>query len=201
MERLRAFLVDNVLGRSLYTDELTYYLENGKIEGVYSDRMTFSNLLDSGTGVKFDLFVDSHELLYEIDADKNRLALRKDFSSSSVFRYELAKRRGSGLITGFMRFVTSSLQHVPAEAMASTVLDIQVTPDGIAWKEKEMLYRDQPGTGDEYRSVAFEANCRLFLEQAKARYEYDGVCMDVDPKTFARTPSDAIIPKFVAKER
>ena len=199
MQDIVAYLQTNIIGRTLYTAELQYGLEGGAIEGVYSDQMTFSNLTYSATGVQFDLLVVSRERLYEMENGRQK-ALRKDFSSVSHFRYELARRLSTGGITGFMRFVAASLYPVPAEAMASAVFDCILKENELSWKEREMLYRDQPASGGGHLPVTFEAKCRFFLEDGKARYEYDGVCLDVDPHDLSRTPSAATYPKFVARE-
>lgn len=201
LRNIADFLRDAILGRTLYTDELSYALEGGAIEGVYSDQMTFSNMLASPFGLHFDLFVVSNEKQYVVDKDKRRRELRKDFSGASLFRYELARRKSSGQITGFMRFVSSSLADVPAEAMASSVTRLVFANGELSWREREILYRDQPAADGGHKPVAFEASCRLFLEGGKARYEYAGVCLDVDPDTLERRPSDAVYPQFLAKER
>lgn len=201
MQTIVEYLRTNIMGRTLYTDELEYALENGALLGVYSDQMTFSNLSASPTGMQFDLFVVSRERLFESGADGGRGTLRKDFSGASHFRYELARRRSSGAITGFMHFVSSSLDAVPAEAMASVVRDIRLDGTVLSWQEKEMLYRDQPGPEQSWRAVAFEADCRFFVENGKARYEYSGVCLDVDTDDWSRRPSQAALPKFLSKEK
>ena len=41
------FLKENIIGRNLFTEDVVYKLENGKLEGVYSDRMIFSNLVQT----------------------------------------------------------------------------------------------------------------------------------------------------------
>ena len=200
MNAMLEFLGTAIMGRTLYTDELEYSLEGGALLGVYADQMTFSNLLSSPTGFRFDLFVVSRERLYESGADGGKGALRKDFSGPSHFRYELARRRSTGAITGFARFVSAAMDAVPAEAMASVVEDMRLDANGVSWREREMLYRDQPGPDQSWRPVAFEAECRLFSENGKARYEYNGVCLDIDPKDWSRRPSEAVYPRFLSKE-
>lgn len=201
LDDIAAFLRDRIVGRALHTDELSYSLEDGAIEGIYSDQMTFSRLLSSGSGLHFDLSVVASEKQYLVGKDGRRGALRRDFSGVSFFRYELAKRKSSGDTIGFMRFVSSSLGEVPAEAMASAVHDLRLAGESLSWREREILYRDQPGADGGHKAVAFEAACRLFSEGGKARYEYRGVCLDVDPVTLERRPSAAVFPHFLARER
>lgn len=44
------FIEENVNGRTLFTEELVYKLEDGALEGVYSDQISFSNLKYSQSG-------------------------------------------------------------------------------------------------------------------------------------------------------
>ncbi len=41
------FLKENIIGKTLLTGAV-YKLENGNLEGVYNDKMTFSNLVTTG---------------------------------------------------------------------------------------------------------------------------------------------------------
>ena len=36
------FLKGNIIGKNLFTDDVVYQLDNGKLEGVYSDKIVFS---------------------------------------------------------------------------------------------------------------------------------------------------------------
>lgn len=200
MEAIETFLRPHVMGKTLYTAPLSYSLEGGLLEGEYSDQMSFTNLLASPTGMRFDLLVVSQERIHVMDGSE-RKSLCKDFSGASHFHYELARRRSSGRITDFMRYVAASFDAVPAEAMASAVIDMRLEKGEVRWSEKEMIYRDQPGADGGFRPVAFEASCRFYLEDGKACYEYDGVYLDVDPEDMSRKASDAAYPKFIAREK
>lgn len=93
MKELIHFPETNVDGRTLSTRELTYDLENGALQGVYSDQIAFSNLRDSRSGFQLDMFLVSSEKLWLLDKAGRRAELRKDFSAVSLFRFELAERR------------------------------------------------------------------------------------------------------------
>lgn len=67
------FLKNNVIGRSLKTDEIVYEIEEGKLEGVYSDEMFFSNLSLTESGLQFDMTTITREKIYFIDANKDRV--------------------------------------------------------------------------------------------------------------------------------
>lgn len=48
-------------GKTLYTKELAYELENGALQGVYSDQISFSNLKYSQSGFQHDMFIIANE--------------------------------------------------------------------------------------------------------------------------------------------
>ena len=50
MKDILAFLGANVDGKTLFTKELVYKLENDALQGVYSDQISFSNLKHSQSG-------------------------------------------------------------------------------------------------------------------------------------------------------
>ena len=93
MKEIIDFLEANVNGKTLYTKELVYQLEEGVLEGVYADQISFSNLKYSQSGFQFDMFIVSNEKIWLVGKDGQREALRKDFSGVSLFRFELAKRK------------------------------------------------------------------------------------------------------------
>ncbi len=201
MEQVVQFLQTQVMGKNLYTDPLTYQLEAGRLEGVYEDQMSFSNLKYSSSGFCFDLFVISSEKIYRLDEVGQRSGLRQDFSGVALFRYELAQRRSTGRLTGAMRFVSATGVQVPAEAVVSGVYDLELTSEQLSWREKQILYRDQPGEGKTYRPVAFDARNRLFLHNGRLHYEYDGLCYDIDGVTLEARLSQDTFPRFLSRER
>lgn len=84
---------------------------------------------------------------------------------------------------------------------ASAVSDFRLFDGDISWEERETTYRDMPGAGGCASPVAFEAQCRFFLEEDKARYEYSGTCFDADPDSGARIPSTSVFPNYLSRER
>lgn len=63
------FLEKNLIGKILFTDKVTYTLGNGKLEGIYNDQMTFSNLVKTENGFKFNMTTLTHELIYNLDEE------------------------------------------------------------------------------------------------------------------------------------
>ena len=60
------FLRENIIGKTLLTS-VAYKLENGCLEGVYNDKMTFSNLVITENGFKFNMTTVTQELIYNLD--------------------------------------------------------------------------------------------------------------------------------------
>ena len=199
MEKIVEFLRKNVNGKTLYTDELTYYLENKKLRGTYSDQISFSNMFFSKVRFTLDMFVVSREKITETYTGH----VLRDIYSSSLYRYSIAVRRSTGDITGTLTFVASSLisEPIPAESVVSGIYDMRLEDDELSWTDDQMLYRDQLCADGLYKPIAFRSRCKLFIDRGKLIYERSQECFDVNPHTMQRMPSDSEYPVFVSKER
>lgn len=198
MENILAFLRENVNGRTLHTDEMTYTLEGG-LQGVYSDQISFSNLRSWETGLTLDMFIVANEKIYETEDDIPG-KLRRDESAVSLFRYELAKRRSTGALTGCFRFISASGRGVAAEAVVSGIHNVRLEGGALLLREEQALYRDQHAA-EGYCSVAFCANQRFSVKEGKLHFGYEAESYAVDPRTLARTPSKDAYPAFNSAER
>ena len=200
MKEMIIFLEPHVSGKTLYTKELVYELENGMLQGIYSDQISFSNLKYSRSGFQLDMFIVSNEKIWQLGVEGNRDSLRKDFSSVSLFRFELARRQSTGCVTGLFRFISSSGKDIPAEAIVSGIYDVKQEADGLSLREDQALYRDQPIQDGGFKPVAFQSVHRFFLKENKLHYEYNGKSYDVDGVTMLRHPSADSFPAFVSVE-
>ena len=73
------FLRENIIGKTLLTS-VAYKLENGCLEGVYNDKMTFSNLVITENGFKFNMTTVTQELIYNLDDKGVRTTIAKDYA-------------------------------------------------------------------------------------------------------------------------
>jgi hypothetical protein len=195
------FIEENVNGKTLFTKELVYKLENDKLEGVYSDQISFSNFKYSQSGFQLDMFIVSNEKIWIMGTDRQREKLRKDFSAVSLFRFEIAKRKSTNAMTGCFRMISASGKDVAAEAVISGIYDIHLENNVLKFLEDQVLYRDQPIQDGRYKPVAFQSEHRFYLQDGKLHYEYDGKCFDVDIQTMHRVNSPDIFPTFVSIEK
>ncbi|GAA6408314.1 hypothetical protein K040078D81_24310 [Blautia hominis] len=200
MKEIIDFIKSNVNGKTLFTKELVYELENGALQGVYSDQISFSNLKYSRSGFQLDMFIVSNEKIWLMGKDKQREELRKDFSGVSLFRFELAERKSTNGITGCFRFISASGKNVAAEAIVSGIYDVRLENDVLKLSEDQVLYRDQPIQGERFKPVAFQSEHRFYTKDRKLCYEYDGKSFDVDTKTMKRSGSSDAFPPFVSME-
>ena len=185
MKEIINFIEANVNGRTLFTEELIYKLENGALQGVYSDQISFSNLKYSQSGFQLDLFIISNEKIWLMGEDGQREELRKDFSA----------------VTGFFRFVSASGKSVAAEAVVSGIYDVRLEDNVLKLSEDQVLYRDQPIQGERFKPVAFQAEHRFYNEDGKLHYEYNGRCFDVHTETMQRSRSSDTFPPFLSVEK
>jgi len=201
MKDIVGFIEKNIDGKTLYTSELVYELENGMLQGVYSDQISFSNLKYSHTGFQMDMFIVSTEKVWTLGKDKSREHLRKDFSGVSLFRFELARRKSSGGITGLFRFISASGKDIAAEAIVSAIYGVKLDNGVLTFEEDQALYRDQPARNGCYKPVAFRSGHRFYMEGKKLHYEYNGASFDVDTSTMQRKASMDKFPPFISIEK
>lgn len=199
-EQLIAYLKEKVLGKILRTDDVTYLLEDGKLKDVYSDQMMFSDLQFTDNGVQFNMTTIAKEKVYYLDEKGECIGIKKDYTGTSVFRYELAKRKSTHELTGYMRLISTTTVAPEMEAVVQGVYDVRLKNDELKWKEQQLLYRDMPSTEGTYRPVAFDAEARFYMEEGKLRFEYVPFYYDVAPESMKRKLSADKLPSFVSKE-
>lgn len=201
MKKIISFIEENVNGRTLFTKELIYDLENGSLQGVYSDQISFSNFKYSQSGFQLDMFIVSNEKIWQMGKDGRKDSLRKDFSGVSLFRYELAQRKSTGELTGCFRFISASGKSVAAEAVISAIYNVHLNEDVLRLSEDQALYRDQPIKEGRFKSVAFQAEHCFYRKDGKLHYEYNGTCFGVDTETMQRSESSDSFPPFISVEK
>lgn len=186
MEKVIQFLKSNVIGKVLFTDDIVYKLDNGNLEGIYNDQMVFSNLVRTENGLKFSMTTVTHELIYNLDENGVRSTLVKDFTGTSVFCYELAMRKSTNKLTGYMHCVSTTVQGQTMEAIVCGIYDVALDAQGLSWKENQLLYRDNPVGEAKYKPVAFDSKARIYLDKGKVIFEYLPTLWDVNPNTLEK---------------
>ena len=186
------FLRENIIGKTLLTGAI-YKLENGNLEGEYNDKMTFSNLVTTENGFKFNMTTVTQELVYNLDDKGARTTIAKDYTGTSVFCYELAMRKSTKQITGYMRCVSTTVQDSTTEAVVCGIFDVTFDGKELKWQENQLLYRDNP--------VAFHSKVRFYLDNEKVIFEYLPTLWDISPDTLEKRLSKDDYPPYISKEQ
>ena len=194
------FLEKSLIGKILFTDKVTYTLGNSKLEGIYNDQMTFSNLVKTENGFKFNMTTLTHELIYNLDEKGVRTTVAKDYTGTSVFCYELAVRKSTNQLTGYMYCVSTTVQDQTMEAVVCGIFDVIFNGKELSWRENQLLYRDNPIEEDKYKPVAFDSKVRIYLNEGKVVYEYLPKLWDVNPRTLEKRLSKDDYPPYISKE-
>lgn len=195
------FIRKNIIGKTLFTDEVVYKLENGTLEGVYSDKMMFSDWVQTENGFKFNMTTVTRELVYNLDGKGMRTTIAKDYTGTSVFRYELAFRKSTNQLTGYMRCISTTVQHQTMEAVVCGISGVTFDGKELKWQEKQLLYRDNPVEADKYKPVTFDSKVRFYLDNGKAVFEYLPTLWEVDPDTLERSLSKDDYPPYISREK
>ena len=200
-DKVIQFLEKNIIGKTLLTDEVVYKLENGNLEGVYNDKMTFSDLVKTENGFKFNMTTVTQELVYNLDEKGVRTNVAKDYAGTSVFSYELALRKSTNRLTGYMRCISTTVQDPTMEAVVYGIFDVNFNGKELKWQENQLLYRDTPIGEGKYKPVAFDSKIRFYLDKEKVVFEYLPTHWDIDPETLAKKMSKDDYPAYISREK
>lgn len=195
------FLEQQIIGKTLFTDNVVYKLENEKLEGLYSDKMMFSDLVRTRNGFKFNMTTVTQELVYQLDEKGARTSIAKDYTGTSVFGYELAMRKSTGKLTGYMHCLSSTVENQTMDAVVCGIFDVTFDGKELKWQENQLLYRDNPIGENQYKPVAFDSKVRLYLDSGKAVFEYLPTLWDIDPNTLEKRLSKDDYPPYISKEK
>lgn len=195
------FIEKNIIGKTLLTDEVVYKLDNGKLEGVYNDKMIFSDLVKTEDGFKFNMNTITQELVFNLDDGGTRTSIAKDYTGTSIFSYELAFRKSTKQLTGYMRCISTTVQGSTMEAVVCGIFDVTFNRIELKWQENQLLYRDNPVGEDKYKPVAFNSKVRFYLDKGKIVFEYLPTLWDINPATFEKRLSKDDYPPYISKEK
>lgn len=195
------FLKKNIIGKTLLTNDVVYKLGDGNLEGEYNDKMMFSDFVETENGFKFNMTTVTQELVYNLDEKGARTTIAKDYTGTSVFCYELAIRKSTNQLTGYMRGVSTTVQNPTMEAVVYGIFDVTFDGKELKWQENQLLYRDNPIGEDKYKPVAFDSKVRFYLDEGKVVFEYLPTLWDIDPDTLEKRLSKDDYPPYISKER
>jgi len=194
------FLKQHVIGKTVATPKVTFKRDNDKVGGDYQDQTTFNNFIETEEGFSFDVTTVSKETGYDLDGGGKRVGPGRDFSGTSVYRYELCERASTKQLTGIARVLSRMVKAPSVEGTAVLLTGVKVAGGKLSWKETLPGYGDFAAARNKYKPQTFVATYAFAVVDGKLRTEYDFTMFDVDPDTLKRTPAKEKWPVFVAKE-
>ena len=117
---------------------------------------------------------------------KENIIGRNLFTEDVVYKfcYELAMRKSTGQLTGYMRCISTTVKNQTMEAVVCGIFDVNFDGKELKWQENQLLYRDSPIGDGNYKPAAFDAKVRFHLDKGKAVFEYLPTLWDVNPDTW-----------------
>lgn len=198
--QVKKFLKAHVIGKMVATPKTTFKLDDNKVEGDYEDQTTFNNFTETAEGFSFDVVTISKETRHDLDKEGKRVPPGRDFSGTSVTRYELCERASTKKLTGTARTLSMTMKFPSQEGTAILVTGVKVADGKLSWNETLPGYADFTAAKGKYKPGTFDGKYTFSVVDGKLRTEYDMTRFDVDPDTLKRTPEKNKLPLFVAKE-
>jgi hypothetical protein len=196
--RVVKFLKDHVIGKTLVTPESVFKYDSDKVEGVYSGMDSFTNLVETRDGFKFDVLTVSKLTNYDLDKKGKRVLPGRDEGGIYMVRYELSERRSTGKLVGTSRVVSSTHRDFTAGYTAAVLMGLR---DGVLEsRESSILYEDFFAAGGKLRPGASEAVVRFSSVGGKLRQQGEQLQYDVDVRTLKRTRTADPPMRWVSKQ-
>ena len=195
------FIRNNIINKDLHTQEVIYYLEDGKMDGKYSDRMMFTDLNVGENCFSFKMCTQTSEKIHAINDKKEYISLIKDTSGFAIYNYQFGWLKSADCFTGYMNLISTSVLNNTMNGVVSGIFGIHLNNKELVWKETQLLFRDLPVDHNMYKSVAFESDVEFSItDKNKLHFKYLPHYYAVDPETLARILSQEQYLRYEAAE-
>jgi hypothetical protein len=179
------FLRGHVIGKTVRTKETVFKYAGGKVEGVTSGSDSFTNLVETPDGFKFDVFSVNRLTNYDLDEAGKRVKPGRNEDAAYLSRYDLTQRKSTGRLVGTSRVVSST--HKTYTAGYTVAVLLEVSDAGLRSREHTLFYEDFFEVKGRWKPGASETTLRFSLHKGKLRVQGENLQFDVDPKTLKKT--------------
>ena len=198
------FLKDHVIDKTIVSPKKTYKLDEGRLEVDHEDVTTFNNFTESANGFSFDMTIVKKYTRYDMGKDGKRVEPGIDRNSTDVYRYEIAERRSTKMLTGTCRMVstTSSAALPGRQGTMTLVTGIRISDGKLGWNETVPGYIPiwrLPGRPVQAGEATDEKETFSVID-GRLRFESIITVFEVDPETLKRTPKKEKPIEFLAEE-
>ncbi|HJZ89264.1 MAG TPA: hypothetical protein VKE40_00230, partial [Gemmataceae bacterium] len=168
-EQVVQLLKKHVIGKTVTTPKTTFKLDDNKLEGEYEDQTTFNNFAETASGFGFDVVTVSKELRFDLDSDGKRVPPGRDFSGTSVMRYEFGERASTKKLTGTARVLSNTTRFPSQEGTVVLVTGVTVVDGKLSWTETLPGYGDFTAASGKYKPGTFDGKYTFSTVDGKLR--------------------------------
>jgi hypothetical protein len=186
-DRARAlkFLREHVVGKTVATPDTIIKYAGNKVEGVTSGTDSYTNLVETADGFKFDVVTVSKLTNYDLDKEGKRVKPGRNEDATFLTRYHLTERKSTGKLVGTARVMSST--HKTFTAGLTVAVLMTVPKAGLQTKEHSLFYDDFFEAKGKWKPGASESTIRFYLDNGKLWVAAETLQFDVDPETLKKT--------------
>lgn len=179
------FLKAHLIGKTFEIPETTEKVDGGKVELVGSNTMSYSNLVESPSGLSFDLTTVVRQTNYDLDKKGQRTLPGHVYDRIETSRLAFRMRHSTGQLVGLNRTLTTTgTLDTTGDGCA---VRLEMRDGGLELLEITALYDDLFAADDKTVPGAAEQLTRFSVTDGKVHGEVTGKTYDVDPATLKRT--------------
>lgn len=169
------FLRDHVIGRAV--EVTTSYKAGDKIENLFTRRMTYTNLVETKKGLKFDAISIIKQTIYDLDDKGERVGEGKTKNRALLLRFEVAELESAPKLRGFYRIISNTAGDPTG---SGAVVFITMRDDRLVIDQTTIGFDDffaaeggmKPGVS-ETRAILHVQDGRLHVEETERNYYVD----------------------------
>jgi hypothetical protein len=183
-----SFLKANVIGKTLELKVLSK-IDRGNVEVEFHRKTTFSNLMESEKGFRFDEIASIRQTNFDLDVNGKRVGEGRRVDRTVVVHWEVGERLSTGKLVGFGTFAVNTA--VSPEGEFST-LTMGMEGDKLVMLRSTGMYSDFFTAGGRFKPGAADTRIEMAVVKGKLERTARETPYDVDPKTMKRTPAGEI---------
>jgi hypothetical protein len=182
-EEVLAYVKKNVIGKTLEV-RITSKIVNDKIETEFARRTTFTNLVETSSGLAFDEIAVINQVLFDLDEQGKRKSPGRREDRAVVRRHEYSARKSSGHVLGVGRIILNSSSDPTGVAYSER---IALRGDSLIIHISGIGYDDFFAPGGRFEPATSDSREEFSVRDGKLRRVTKTTSYDVDPATLKRS--------------
>lgn len=195
-ENVLIYIRKHVIGKTL-EHRSTSKISEGKIETEFTRRTTFTNLVETSSGMAFDEVIIIKQVLYDLDEQGKRASPGRNQDRFIVVRHEYSVRKSTGHVLGIGRVLTNSL--VDSTGAASSER-ISLKGNSLIIHRSALGYDDFFAPGGRFEPGTDDVQDEFSVRDGKLHRVETTTSYRVDPETLKRLGRLGEVDKLVDEE-